>query len=130
MPTRLYRFHCTDGVDLIVDDRGKRLPNPSLVRAHADRLARELMAVGGGRLDWSGWCVEVYDAVGRRFMSRAFADAVRPADRGVPDRDADACRHGTGKAAGARRFGLGAHAARSARCGGSRAGRAVDAPTR
>lgn len=73
MPTRLYRFHCTDGHDLVVDLRGRRVPTLALVRLHAERVALELMT-HGARLDWSAWYVEVYDAEGRSVMAKAFSD--------------------------------------------------------
>ncbi|MGU3358873.1 DUF6894 family protein [Methylobacterium sp. M6A4_1b] len=73
MPTRLYRFHCTDGHDLVADLRGQRLPTLALVRLHAERVALDLM-LHGARLDWSGWWVEVYDAVGRVVLTKAFTD--------------------------------------------------------
>ncbi|GJE62058.1 hypothetical protein MPOCJGCO_4187 [Methylobacterium trifolii] len=75
MPTRLYRFHCTDGHDLVADMRGKRLPTLALMRLHAERVALDLM-LHGDRLDWSAWTIEVYDAKGRLLMSKAFT-AVR-----------------------------------------------------
>jgi len=73
MPTRLYRFHCTDGYDLIVDRRGKRMPTPALVRRHAERVALDLMRLAD-RIDWSAWQVEVYDATGRSVWMRTFTD--------------------------------------------------------
>ena len=73
MPTRLYRFHCTDGRDLVVDLRGKRLPTLALMRLHAERVALDLM-LHGDRLDWSRWTVEVYDVKGWLLMSKAFTD--------------------------------------------------------
>ena len=73
MPTRLYRFHCTDGRDLVADLRGKRLPTLALMRLHAERVALDLM-LHGDRLDWSAWTVEVYDAKGWLLMSKAFTD--------------------------------------------------------
>lgn len=73
MPTRLYRFHCTDGHDLVVDLRGRRVPTLALVRLHAERVALDLMTQGT-RLDWSAWHVEVYDAKGRSVMALAFTD--------------------------------------------------------
>ena len=72
MPTRLYRFHCTDGHELVTDLRGSRFPNAAQVRAHADRVALALMERVVERFDWSGWQVEVYDAKGRRVWIRAF----------------------------------------------------------
>ena len=73
MPTRLYRFHCTDGHELVTDLRGKRLPNAAQMRVHAERVALGLMD-RVERFDWSGWHVEVYDAKGRRIWIRAFVD--------------------------------------------------------
>ena len=69
MPTRLYRFHCTDGHDL----RGRRMPTLALMRLHAERVALDLMA-HGTRLDWSAWYVEVYDEKGRAVLTKAFTD--------------------------------------------------------
>ncbi|KQP34314.1 hypothetical protein ASF27_01775 [Methylobacterium sp. Leaf102] len=73
MPTRLYRFHCTDGHDLVVDLRGRRIPTVALMRLHAEQVALDLMA-RGARLDWSEWYVEVYDAKGRVVLSKAFEE--------------------------------------------------------
>jgi hypothetical protein len=73
MPTRLYRFHCTDGHDLVADLRGRRMPTLALARLQAERVALDLMA-HGGHLDWSDWWVEVYDQNGRSVLSKAFTD--------------------------------------------------------
>ncbi|WP_373322616.1 DUF6894 family protein [Methylobacterium cerastii] len=72
MPTPLYRFHCTDGHDLVVDRIRKRLPTWALMRAHAERVALALM-LGSARRDWSAWTVEVYDASGRHVVSKTFS---------------------------------------------------------
>lgn len=73
MPTRLYRFHCTDEYDLVVDRRGRRIPTVALMRLHAEQVALDLMARGAW-LDWSAWHVEVYDAKGRAVLAKAFTD--------------------------------------------------------
>lgn len=73
-PTRLYRFHCTDGHELVTDLCGSRLPDGAPMRAHAERVALALMERVVERFDWSGWQVEVYDAKGRRVWIRAFPD--------------------------------------------------------
>lgn len=70
MPTRLYRFYCTDGRDLVADLRGRRMPTLALVRLHAERVALDLM-IHGNQLDWSDWHVEVYDAIGRVVLRKA-----------------------------------------------------------
>lgn len=74
VPTRLYRFHCTDGYDLVADLRGRRIPTVALVRLHAERVALDLMARRTG-VDWSAWYVEVYDETGRVVLAKAFADS-------------------------------------------------------
>lgn len=73
MPARLYRFHCTDGHDLVADLRGRRLPTLALMRRHAEQVALDLMTQGT-RLDWSAWYVEVYDATGRVVLAKAFTE--------------------------------------------------------
>ncbi len=73
MPTPLYRFHCTDGHELVADLQGRRLPTWALMRRHAERVALDLM-VARARRDWSAWTVEVYDASGRQVMSKAFTE--------------------------------------------------------
>lgn len=73
MPTRFYRFHCTDGHDFVVDLRGRRLPTLALMRLHAERAALDLMT-HGAHLDWSAWWVEVYDQNGRAVLAKAFTD--------------------------------------------------------
>lgn len=73
MPTRLYRFHCTDGYDLVADLRGRRIPTVALMRLHAEQVAIDLMGQGK-QLDWSAWHVEVYDEKGRAVLAKAFSD--------------------------------------------------------
>ena len=83
MPTPLYRFHCTDGHELVVDLQGKRLPTWALMRLHAERVALDLM-LASGRRDWSTWTVEIYEASGRHVLSKPFSDVLanRPALQG------------------------------------------------
>ena len=75
MPTPLYRFHCTNGHDLVADLQGRRLPTWALMRLHAERVALDVM-LGSARRDWSGWTVEVYDATGRHVVSKPFTDVL------------------------------------------------------
>jgi hypothetical protein len=84
MPMRLYRFHCTDGHDLVADLRGRRIPTVALMRHYAERVALDLM-LHGAQLDWSAWHVEVYDANGRVVLTKAFTDVrydTRPPEPG------------------------------------------------
>ena len=69
-----YRFHCTDGQHAVLDLAGKRLKDNGLVHAYAERTALEVRASCGGRLDWSGWIVDVHDGEGRRVLILAFSD--------------------------------------------------------
>ena len=75
MPTPLYRFHCTDGHELVADLQGRRLPTWALMRLRADRVALDLM-LASARRDWSAWTVEVYDASGRHVLSQPFTDVL------------------------------------------------------
>ncbi|TXN11357.1 hypothetical protein FV219_05460 [Methylobacterium sp. WL122] len=83
MPTPLYRFHCTNGHDLVADRLGKRLPTWALMLVHAERVAQDLM-LRSPRRDWSTWTVEIYDAFGRHVLSKPFVDvlAIRQARQG------------------------------------------------
>lgn len=74
MPAVRYRFHCTDGREVIVDRRGRFLSNAELIWVHAERVAHELMTSGNGKLDWSNWIVDVHDQKGRHALTLAFAD--------------------------------------------------------
>ncbi|MGU3539947.1 DUF6894 family protein [Methylobacterium sp. A54F] len=74
MGAERYRFHCTDGRDAVFDRIGKRLKNAEMAYAQAESMAREMMAGCGGRLDWSGWIVDVHDAAGRRVLTLDFRD--------------------------------------------------------
>jgi hypothetical protein len=74
MPMRLYRFHCTNGHELVTDPQGSRWPNAAQMHAKAERVALALMERIVERFDWSGWQVEVYDAKGRRVWIRSFPD--------------------------------------------------------
>ncbi|CAM2789925.1 hypothetical protein JHFBIEKO_4916 [Methylobacterium mesophilicum] len=75
MPTPLYRFHCTNGHDLVADRQGKRLPTWALMRVHAERVALDVMLSSPPR-DWSAWTVEVYDASGWHVVSKPFTDVL------------------------------------------------------
>jgi hypothetical protein len=59
----LHYFHCTDGVDLILDRRGKRVRPQRISRTAAD-IAGSLMSELPETTDWSGWLVNVYDSAG------------------------------------------------------------------
>lgn len=56
-------FHCTNGVDLVVDRRGRRVHPQRLERAAA-HVAGSLMSGLPYLVDWSDWLVNVYDSDG------------------------------------------------------------------
>ncbi len=56
-------FHCTNGVDLVLDRRGKRIRPQQIPHAAAD-VAGALMTGLPELSDWSDWLVNVYDSDG------------------------------------------------------------------
>ena len=72
---RVYHFHCTDGYDLIVDKRGRKLRSEADIEAHAKAAARR--AMGERRSDaapwlWAGWLVSVHDDIGEQVAVISF----------------------------------------------------------
>jgi hypothetical protein len=59
----LHYFHCTDGVDLVLDRRGKRV-SPQQIPHTATCVAGSLMSGVPDLTDWSDWLVNVYDSDG------------------------------------------------------------------
>ena len=51
MPARRYRFHCTNGHELVTDLEGRTCQSAMQVRRHADRVALALME----SVEWSDW---------------------------------------------------------------------------
>ena len=74
MPVERYRFHCTDGEHAVIDRAGRWVRNPEQIWSHAERVAREVMSSCGGKLDWSGWIVDIHDGKGRRAGMLNFID--------------------------------------------------------
>lgn len=59
----LHYFHCTNGVDLVLDRRGKRI-RPQQIPHTAAHVAGSLMSGVPDLIDWSDWLVNVYDSDG------------------------------------------------------------------
>jgi hypothetical protein len=59
----LHYFHCTNGVDLVLDRRGKRVRPQQIPHIAAD-VAGSLMSGLPQMSDWSDWLVNVYDTDG------------------------------------------------------------------
>jgi hypothetical protein len=57
-------FHCTNGIDLVLDETGRETRNSDEISAHAHLVAARLMSACPGYDEWSNWTVHVYDKVG------------------------------------------------------------------
>jgi hypothetical protein len=60
----VHYFHCTDGVDIVIDHKGHRTAGPDQILAHAHTVAARLMRALPGYDDWRNWTVHVYDGMG------------------------------------------------------------------
>jgi hypothetical protein len=60
----VHYFHCTDGVDMVLDHNGHRMSSPDQILAHAHAVAARLMRALPGYDDWRNWTVHVYDEMG------------------------------------------------------------------
>lgn len=60
----VHYFHCTDGVDLVVDRQGREARAHHEAIAGARIVAAELMRAVPGYDEWQNWSVYVYDARG------------------------------------------------------------------
>ena len=73
----IYHFHCTDGHDVVLDRRGRRVEDDNVelcARLTAGRLMGRLPGYG----DWSGWTVAVYDEDGRSVANVPFPSGPAP----------------------------------------------------
>lgn len=60
----LHFFHCTDGVDLVLDRTGQDTRSKRDRRERACRVAEGIMAAIPPGVDWSAWSVSVQDRRG------------------------------------------------------------------
>src|SRR5215210_1167442 len=63
-PMSTHHFHCTDGKDMILDRRGRRVGDDE-VELCARLTAGHLMSRLPGYGEWSSWIVAVHDEEGR-----------------------------------------------------------------
>lgn len=76
-------FHCTDGLDVVFDLRGRTVTERDL-RPVCEHVAAELMQGCAAPVDWSTWIVDVHDAYGQHVMTFSFDEianeaGIRPA---------------------------------------------------
>jgi hypothetical protein len=76
----IHYFHCTDGVDLIVDRRGRDTRAKRDTRVQARSVAADIMRALPAYDEWSAWAVHVYDARGQVEIV-PFTEPVQPAKR-------------------------------------------------
>ena len=60
----VHYFHCTDGIDLIIDRRGRDAANFIELRRKAEEVASEVMRAVPTYHDWEDWAVHIYDERG------------------------------------------------------------------
>lgn len=60
----IHYFHCTDGVDLVLDRSGRDTAGGGALLPQAASVADALMRELPGYEDWERWAVHVYDATG------------------------------------------------------------------
>lgn len=57
-------FHCTDGVDLVLDRTGRDIRSKRERSLWASRVAERIMAAIPPGVDWSAWVVSIQDRRG------------------------------------------------------------------
>jgi hypothetical protein len=57
-------FHCTDGIDLVIDREGQAIDRFEEILSRAQAVASALMGALPGYEEWAGWSVHVYDELG------------------------------------------------------------------
>ena len=62
----VHYFHCTDGVDLVLDRAGRNVQTPDDLVESACAAAERIMEALPPELDWSAWVVSVQDGAGRQ----------------------------------------------------------------
>jgi len=61
---RRYFYHMTDGMNLIVDRKGRRARAKRELEPEALSRAQQLMQKAPPQVDWSGWQVSIHDQDG------------------------------------------------------------------
>ena len=60
----IHYFHCTDGIDLIIDGSGQEISGADEMSSQARAVALGLMQAVPAYDEWWNWSVHVYDDMG------------------------------------------------------------------
>jgi hypothetical protein len=60
----IHYFHCTNGIDMVIDGTGRDVATGDEMPMQARAVAAELMRAVPGYHEWWNWSVHVYDAFG------------------------------------------------------------------
>jgi hypothetical protein len=60
----IHYFHCTNGIDMVIDQTGQDIAAVDEMSSRARSVAVELMRSVPGYHEWWNWSVHVYDAFG------------------------------------------------------------------
>ena len=60
----VHYFHCTDGLDMVIDKKGQETSGSAEMSAHAQSVAADLMRAVPAYHEWWNWSVHVYDETG------------------------------------------------------------------
>lgn len=76
-----YRFHCTNGLECVLDAVGDDIRAPERLLRRAEQVAQNVMRSLEAREDWSQWHVSVHDLSGRRVLMQPFTAHAGELDR-------------------------------------------------
>jgi hypothetical protein len=60
----VHYFHCTNGIDLVIDAEGQETSGSAEISCHARAVAARLMRAVPQYHEWWNWSVHVYDEIG------------------------------------------------------------------
>ena len=60
----IHYFHCTDGIDMVIDHTGRETSGSAEMSSHAGAVAAALMGAVPAYNEWWNWSVHVYDEIG------------------------------------------------------------------
>jgi hypothetical protein len=60
----IHYFHCTDGIDMVIDETGREISSSAEMASHARTVAIALMRAVPAYDEWWNWSVHAYDEMG------------------------------------------------------------------